>query len=131
MAKADTENFKMVKMARMFITGNTQFTAASAVLPAKFETNNPSTTQYTDVNIIISIVGIEYLIKQGRIDINEGDNRFEKIKIDPEEFKVLLFILSLFILISELNCSFFFSYKDISDSLNKNILLLISVTIYF
>ena len=36
-------------------------------------------------------VGIEYLIKQGRIDINEGDNRFEKIKIDPEEFKVLIF----------------------------------------
>ena len=36
-------------------------------------------------------VGIEYLVKQGRIDINEGDNRFEKIKIDPEEFKVLIF----------------------------------------
>ena len=36
-------------------------------------------------------VGIEYLVKQGRIDINEGDNRFEKIKINPEEFKVLIF----------------------------------------
>ena len=36
-------------------------------------------------------VGIEYLVKQGRIDINEGDNRFEKIKIKPEEFIVLIF----------------------------------------
>ena len=36
-------------------------------------------------------VGIEYLIKEGRMQINEGDNRFEKIKIDPEEFKVLIF----------------------------------------
>ena len=36
-------------------------------------------------------VGINYLVKEGRMQINEGDNRFEKIKIDPEEFKVLIF----------------------------------------
>lgn len=36
-------------------------------------------------------VGINALIKEGRMQINEGDNRFEKIKIDPEEFKVLIF----------------------------------------
>ena len=36
-------------------------------------------------------VGIEYLIKEGKKIINTGDNSFENIEIDPEEFKILFF----------------------------------------
>ena len=36
-------------------------------------------------------VGLEYLIKEGKRLIDSGDNSFEKIEIDPEEFKILFF----------------------------------------
>ena len=36
-------------------------------------------------------VGLDYLIKQGNILINSGNNTYMDIEIDPEEFKVLLF----------------------------------------
>ena len=36
-------------------------------------------------------VGLNTVIKQGKELIKKGDNSFEKIEIDPEEFKVLIF----------------------------------------
>ena len=36
-------------------------------------------------------VGLDYLIKQGNILINNGNNTYMDIEIDPEEFKVLIF----------------------------------------
>lgn len=36
-------------------------------------------------------VGLQYLIDLGKAIIKSGDNSFEKIKIDPEEFKILFF----------------------------------------
>ena len=36
-------------------------------------------------------VGADYLIKQGNILINNGDNSYMDIEIDPNEFKVLIF----------------------------------------
>ena len=36
-------------------------------------------------------VGLNYLIKQGNILINSGNNTYMDVEIDPEEFKVLLF----------------------------------------
>lgn len=36
-------------------------------------------------------VGLEYLINEGKKLIDLGDNSFEKIEIDPEEFKILFF----------------------------------------
>ena len=36
-------------------------------------------------------VGLDYLIKQGNILLNNGDDSYSKIEIDPEEFKVLIF----------------------------------------
>ena len=36
-------------------------------------------------------VGLQFLINEGKRLINSGDNSFEKIEIDPEEFKVLIF----------------------------------------
>ena len=36
-------------------------------------------------------VGLNYLIKQGNILINNGNNAYMDIEIDPDEFKVLLF----------------------------------------
>jgi len=43
--------------ANTITTGQMMFTAASAVLPMKFDTKMPSTTVYSDVNIIIAMVG--------------------------------------------------------------------------
>ena len=37
------------------------------------------------------IIGLNYLIKQGNILINSGDNTYMDIEIDPNEFKVLIF----------------------------------------
>ncbi len=36
-------------------------------------------------------VGLNTLLKEGRELVNSGDNSFEKIEIDPNEFKVLIF----------------------------------------
>ena len=36
-------------------------------------------------------VGLDYLIDSGKNIIKSGDNSFQKIEIDPEEFKVLIF----------------------------------------
>lgn len=36
-------------------------------------------------------VGLQYLIDLGKAIIKSGDNSFEKIEIDPEEFKILFF----------------------------------------
>ncbi|MBR4261182.1 MAG: AMP-binding protein [Clostridia bacterium] len=36
-------------------------------------------------------VGLNYLIKQGNILLNNGNNKFSSIEIDPDEFKVLIF----------------------------------------
>ncbi len=36
-------------------------------------------------------IGIQTIIKQGKEMIKQGDNSFEKIQIDPDEFKVLIF----------------------------------------
>lgn len=36
-------------------------------------------------------VGLQYLIDLGKSIIKSGDNNFEKIEIDPEEFKILFF----------------------------------------
>ena len=45
----------------------------------------------SDEDIENRFVGIEYLIEEGKILVENGDNSFMKIEIDPEEFKVLLF----------------------------------------
>ncbi len=36
-------------------------------------------------------VGLQYLIDLGKAIIKSGDNSFEKVQIDPEEFKILFF----------------------------------------
>lgn len=36
-------------------------------------------------------IGIETILKQGKEMVEKGDNSFEKIQIDPDEFKVLIF----------------------------------------
>ncbi|MCR5145870.1 MAG: AMP-binding protein [Clostridia bacterium] len=36
-------------------------------------------------------VGLNYLIKQGNILLNNGNNNYMNVEIDPEEFKVLIF----------------------------------------
>ena len=36
-------------------------------------------------------IGLNTILKEGKELVNNGDNSFEKIKIDPDEFKVLIF----------------------------------------
>ncbi len=36
-------------------------------------------------------VGLNYLVKEGKKIVRSGDNSFEEIEIDPEEFKILFF----------------------------------------
>lgn len=45
----------------------------------------------SDEELNNNTVGLDYLIKQGNILINNGNNTYMDIEIDPEEFKVLLF----------------------------------------
>ncbi len=45
----------------------------------------------SDDELIGNRVGLNYLIKQGNILINNGNNTYMDIDIDPDEFKVLLF----------------------------------------
>ena len=46
---------------------------------------------YSDEDIKDRNVGMQYLINEGMKFINSGDKSFENIKINPDEFKVLLF----------------------------------------
>ncbi len=45
----------------------------------------------SDENLNGRDVGLNYIIKEGKKIIQDGNNNFMKIKIDPEEFKVLIF----------------------------------------
>ncbi len=45
----------------------------------------------SDDELVENTVGFNYLIKQGNILINNGNNTYMDIEINPEEFKVLLF----------------------------------------
>lgn len=45
----------------------------------------------SDDELVENTVGFDYLIKQGNILINNGNNTYMDIEINPEEFKVLLF----------------------------------------
>ncbi len=45
----------------------------------------------SDEELNNNTVGLDYLIKQGNILINNGNNTYMDIEIDPNEFKVLLF----------------------------------------
>lgn len=38
-------------------------------------------------------VGMDCLIKQGKQLVEQGDNSFMDIKVDPDEFKVLILLL--------------------------------------
>lgn len=45
----------------------------------------------SDDYVVDKYVGINYLIKEGKELVETGDTAFKDIKIDPEEFKVLIF----------------------------------------
>ena len=62
----------------------------------KIRESNASNAKYfiqmnSDDELKGNTVGLNYLIKQGNILINNGNDSFMKIEIDPEEFKVLIF----------------------------------------
>ncbi len=46
---------------------------------------------YSDEKLVGRTVGFNTILNEGKEMIKEGDTSFEKIKIDPEDFKVLLF----------------------------------------
>ena len=61
----------------------------------KIKENNPAVEYFiemkSDKEIDGKFVGLQYLINEGKRLINSGDNSYEKIEIDPEEFKILFF----------------------------------------
>ncbi len=48
-------------------------------------------TMYSDDNLEGREVGFNTILKQGKEMVQNGDDSFNKIEIDPEEFKVLIF----------------------------------------
>ena len=46
---------------------------------------------YSDESINGKIVGMEYLLEEGKALVKNGDDSYNKILIEPDEFKVLLF----------------------------------------
>ena len=61
----------------------------------KVENNLPSVKYFMQMNSDDELqgreVGLNAVIKQGKELVQKGDNSYEKIEIDPEEFKVLIF----------------------------------------
>ncbi len=61
----------------------------------KIENSIPKVKYFIEMNsdeyIIGKHVGINYLIKEGKEIVESGDTSYMDIKIDPEEFKVLIF----------------------------------------
>ncbi len=71
-------------------------TKKKEVINKIMESNATSNVKYfiqmnSDDELNNKTVGLNYLIKQGNILINNGNNNYMDIKIDPNEFKVLLF----------------------------------------
>lgn len=61
----------------------------------KIENRIPTVKYFIEMDsndyIVDKHMGINYLIKEGKELLDNGDNSFMKIEIDPEEFKVLIF----------------------------------------
>jgi len=61
----------------------------------KVKKDNPNVKYYIEMNSDKPLkdedVGIKFLVQAGKNIIKSGDKDFEKIEIDPEEFKVLIF----------------------------------------
>lgn len=61
----------------------------------KIRENVPEVNYFIQMNDVTPLqdkdVGIEYVIKQGEQLVRSGDNSYMDIKIDPDEFKVLIF----------------------------------------
>ena len=61
----------------------------------KVQDNTPTVKyfaqMYSDDKLMGRDIGLNTIIKEGKKLVDAGDNSFMKIKIDPEEFKVLIF----------------------------------------
>lgn len=71
------------------------FSTKKAEVIKKISEKLPDVKYFIQMNSEASIenrfVGIEYLIEEGKALVQNGDNSFMNIEIDPDEFKVLLF----------------------------------------
>ena len=61
----------------------------------KIEDNLPQIKYFIQMNsdekLVGRSVGFDFVLEQGRKQVEDGDNSFMQIEIDPEEFKVLIF----------------------------------------
>ena len=61
----------------------------------KIENNIPTVKYFIEMDsdeyVVDKHVGINYLIKEGKELLDNGDNSYKNIEIDPEAFKVLIF----------------------------------------
>ena len=71
------------------------FSTKKADVIKKVAENLPDVKYFIQMNSNEEIngrfVGLDYLIEEGKIIYNGGDNSFMEIEIDPDEFKVLIF----------------------------------------
>ncbi len=71
------------------------FSTKKADVIKKVAENLPDVKYFIQMNsdqeIEGKFVGLDYLIEEGKLLVNSGDNSFMGIEIDPEEFKVLIF----------------------------------------
>ena len=71
------------------------FSTRKADVIKKVAENLPDVKYFIQMNSSEEIngrfVGLDYLIEEGKVIYNGGDNSFMSIEIDPEEFKVLIF----------------------------------------
>ena len=71
------------------------FSTKKADVIRKVAENLPDVKYFIQMNsnqeIEGKFVGLDYLIEEGKLLVNSGDNSFMGIEIDPEEFKVLIF----------------------------------------
>lgn len=71
------------------------FSTKKAEVIKKVSENLPDVKYFIQMNSNRSIenrfVGIEYLIEEGKTLVENGDNSFMEIEVNPDEFKVLLF----------------------------------------
>ena len=71
------------------------FSTKKAEVIKKVAENLPDVKYFIQMNSseepMGKLVGMDYLIEQGKLLVNNGDNSFMGIEIDPDEFKVLIF----------------------------------------
>ena len=71
------------------------FTKKKKDVISKIQDNLPSVKYFIEMNSDDKVqgrnVGYNYILEEGKKIVKNGDNSFNEIEIDPEEFRLLIF----------------------------------------